>query len=275
MAVVVLSLLSSLLLSVALSLSSKMPPNIHRLGSSDYIRRFSSLEAADQIKCAILGCGMMGQEHISYIAGYDTLRLVYLCDPHQASLDKAVEIFQQHQNHTATHDIFHMTPRLLHDEKDLLEYANDIDLLVIASPNYLHYESLERWAPYDHVVILVEKPVAVSRAQHEALVDLSLSSNFGPHIWVAMEYRYIPAIAKLLSLLPTIGDLKMVTIRENRYPFLHKVEAWNRDRTKTGDSVRESGTDVEYTALHRPADQTLKTFLSLLSIVGGKVLSLF
>jgi myo-inositol 2-dehydrogenase/D-chiro-inositol 1-dehydrogenase len=38
-----------------------------------------------------------------------------------------------------------------------------------------------------------------------------------------MEYRYIPGIAKLLSFLPEIGDLKMVTIRENRYPFLHEV----------------------------------------------------
>jgi myo-inositol 2-dehydrogenase / D-chiro-inositol 1-dehydrogenase len=53
---------------------------------------------------------------------------------------------------------------------------------------------------------------------------------------VAMEYRYIPAISKLLSLIPEIGDLKMVTIRENRYPFLHKIGKWNRDRKKTGDT---------------------------------------
>ena len=38
-----------------------------------------------------------------------------------------------------------------------------------------------------------------------------------------MEYRFIPAIAKLISLLPAIGDLKMVTIRETRYPFLDKI----------------------------------------------------
>lgn len=31
----------------------------------------------------------------------------------------------------------------------------------------------------------------------------------------------------------------MVTIRENRYPFLHKIGAWNRDRSKTGDTLVE------------------------------------
>lgn len=58
-------------------------------------------------------------------------------------------------------------------------------------------------------------------------------------IWVAMEYRFIPAVSKLLSLLPSVGEIKMVTIRENRYPFLHKIGAWNRDRAKTGDTLVE------------------------------------
>ena len=28
-------------------------------------------------------------------------------------------------------------------------------------------------------------------------------------------------------------------IRENRYPFLHKIGTWNRDRAKTGDTLVE------------------------------------
>ena len=31
----------------------------------------------------------------------------------------------------------------------------------------------------------------------------------------------------------------MITIRENRYPFLHKIGQWNRDRNKTGDTLVE------------------------------------
>jgi predicted dehydrogenase len=191
------------------------------------------MDAADRIRVAILGCGMMGQEHISYIAGYENLRLDYLCDPYEPSLEKSVAMWKQFQTVQGQH-----LPVLLQEEKDLLEYADKIDLLVIASPNYLHTDSIARWAPYD-LTILVEKPVAVSQEQHDALMRLSQQPDFCARIWVAMEYRYIPAITKLLSLLPAIGDLKMATIRENRYPFLHKVGAWNRDPAKTGDTLVE------------------------------------
>ena len=110
---------------------------------------------------------------------------------------------------------------------------DDIDLLVIASPNYLHTDQILRWGQHD-ITILVEKPVAVSHEQHQRLLEFTQSEDFRARIWVAMEYRFIPAISKLLSLIPTIGDIKMVTIRENRYPFLHKIGGWNRDRSKTG-----------------------------------------
>jgi myo-inositol 2-dehydrogenase / D-chiro-inositol 1-dehydrogenase len=179
----------------------------------------------------------MGQEHISYIMGYSQdIRIDFLCDPFEGSLQKAQQIMKEF---AANKNMDPLTlpqpaPLLLTDEQDLLDHhAADIDLLVIASPNYLHTPTLLRWGQYD-LTILVEKPVAVSQAQHDEL--LAASQSWKARVWVAMEYRYIPAIAKLLSLLPEIGDLKMVTIRENRYPFLHKIGKWNRDREKTGDT---------------------------------------
>jgi len=188
------------------------------------------------IRCAILGCGMMGQEHVSYIMGYASqIRIDFLCDPFEDSLKKATENMAKFRGDPLTEIL---DPCLLTDERDLLEHVDDIDLLVIASPNYLHTPSLLRWGVYD-LTILVEKPVAVSRQQHDQLRALSSSPEWKARLWVAMEYRYIPAIAKLLALTPEIGDLKMVTIRENRYPFLHKIGKWNRDRAKTGDTLVE------------------------------------
>jgi myo-inositol 2-dehydrogenase / D-chiro-inositol 1-dehydrogenase len=105
---------------------------------------------------------------------------------------------------------------LLQGEDELLNMAQGIDLLVIASPNHLHAATIQRWGHLDHITILCEKPIAVSQQQHDDLLFYSTSPDFKARVWVAMEYRFIPAIAKLLSLLPTIGDLKMVTIRENR-----------------------------------------------------------
>jgi myo-inositol 2-dehydrogenase/D-chiro-inositol 1-dehydrogenase len=179
----------------------------------------------------------MGQEHISYIMGYSSeIRIDYLCDPFEGSLDKAQKMMKDFSADPlggATRE-----PCILRDEQDLLDHADEIDLLVIASPNYLHTPSLLKWGRHN-LTILVEKPVAVSQQQHDELRAISNSAEWQARLWVAMEYRYIPAIARLLSLIPEIGDLKMVTIRENRYPFLHKIGNWNRDREKTGDTLVE------------------------------------
>ena len=178
----------------------------------------------------------MGQEHVSYIMGFASqIQIDYLCDPFEQSLEKAKKIMMEFRGDPLVEN---HEPCVLTNERDLLRHVDDIDLLVIASPNYLHTPSLLKWGLHD-LTILVEKPVAVSREQHDELHALSSSYEWKAQVWTAMEYRYIPAIAKLVSLIPEIGDLKMVTIRENRYPFLHKIGEWNRDREKTGDTLVE------------------------------------
>jgi myo-inositol 2-dehydrogenase / D-chiro-inositol 1-dehydrogenase len=233
--------LSSLLLfgrfSVGHSFSIiTMPPNLDlRAAPLSLVSDISQVDDR-RIRCALLGCGMMGQEHVSYIMGYPSdIRIDYLCDPHESSLEQSLKVMKEFQQEP---DFAPHPPTVCLDEEDLFKHATDIDLLVIASPNFMHTDSLMRWGKHD-ITILVEKPVAVSKEQHDRLEEFAKSPDFKARVWVAMEYRYIPAIAKLLSLLPEIGDIKMVTIRENRYPFLHKIGAWNRDRSKTGDTLVE------------------------------------
>ena len=50
-----------------------------------------------------------------------------------------------------------------------------------------------------------------------------------------MEYRYMPPVQRMIQEIhnKTIGDLKMLSIREHRFPFLHKVDDWNRFTIKT------------------------------------------
>jgi Oxidoreductase family, NAD-binding Rossmann fold len=192
-----------------------------------------------RVRCAVLGCGMMGQEHCSYIMGYaDRLQIDFLCDPHQPSLDKCCQVLRDFAIPSFASPS-PTSPTLLYSEEELLKYVREIDLLVICTPNYLHTDSILRWGRYEHLTILVEKPVAVSREQHGLLQKLA--PDLKARIWVAMEYRFIPAIAQLVTLVRAgvVGDVKMVTIRENRFPFLQKVGRWNRDRNKTGDSLVE------------------------------------
>ncbi|CAB9501287.1 dihydrodiol dehydrogenase [Seminavis robusta] len=224
----------------------KMPPNLKFLqdaGSLTAAVTLAEVLEHPRIRVAILGCGMMGQEHVSYICGYPKdLRIDYLADPFQPSLDAAKKVLSEFrdrvQGNGSDEDQCHQ-PMFLQTEDELFQHVDNIDLLVIATPNYLHADSLIKWGKQD-IAILCEKPVAVSQDQINRLHELTHHPEFRARVWTAMEYRYMPAIAKLLSLVPsTIGDLKMITIRENRYPFLHKVQEWNRDPAKTGDTLVE------------------------------------
>lgn len=44
-------------------------------------------------------------------------------------------------------------------------------------------------------------------------------------VQVGLEYRYMPPVAKLIQIVKSgsIGQVKMVAIREHRFPFLVKV----------------------------------------------------
>ena len=176
---------------------------------------------------------MMGTEHISFMIRYRSIRLKWICDPNPSSIEKTLAVFFNDDGENRE------KPRIFNNESDMLADAQvkeEMHLLVIATPNYLHKSQLIRWAQRP-ITILCEKPVAISEGQ---VADLrEASSSFKADIWVAMEYRYIPAIHKLLELLPLIGPLKKIAIRENRYPFLNKIGEWNKDIDKSGDTLVE------------------------------------
>jgi len=62
-----------------------------------------------------------------------------------------------------------------------------------------------------------------------------------PLYWVGMEYRYMPTISKLIADADAgvAGELRMLTIREHRFPFLRKVGNWNRYSARTGGTLVE------------------------------------
>ena len=178
------------------------------------------------IHAVVLGCGMMGQEHASYMIANPNVKLKYIVDTSDESIKAFMKVVAGKQ-----------TPlRIAEDE--LENHIHDIDLLVIATPNFLHTPALLRWGTFP-ITILVEKPVAVNLEQVQAIRKVKSQGGFQANIWVAMEYRYIPAIQKLIQMIPRVGPLKAVTIRENRYPFLNKVDEWNKDRNKSGDTLVE------------------------------------
>lgn len=60
-------------------------------------------------------------------------------------------------------------------------------------------------------------------------------------VQVGLEYRYMPPVAKMIEIVNggTLGQVKMVAIREHRFPFLVKVNNWNRFNVNSGGTLVE------------------------------------
>ncbi|MGL4438333.1 MAG: Gfo/Idh/MocA family protein [Bosea sp. (in: a-proteobacteria)] len=180
---------------------------------------------SETVRYGLIGAGMMGREHIRNLALVPgaVVTAVSDTDAEQRELSSAVaggaKAFKSHQ--------------------DLLT-SGLIDALVIASPNDTHKAILDDiFAAPRALPVLVEKPVCTTLADCDLLGQAG-AAHKAP-IWVAMEYRYMPPVAELISEVRAgaIGELKMFAIREHRFPFLKKVGDWNRFSERTGGTLVE------------------------------------
>jgi predicted dehydrogenase len=89
------------------------------------------------------------------------------------------------------------------------------------------------------VPVLCEKPLCTTVADAQRVVERA--ERHPGLFWVAMEYRYMAPIARLVEEVRggAVGTLRMVAIREHRYPFLPKVGDWNRFARNTGGTFVE------------------------------------
>ena len=171
----------------------------------------------------LIGCGMMGQEHIKNIALLPDTKVAAIYEPDAGMRDIAATLAPD--------------ARFVATLGDLLA-IEDLDCLVITSPNFCHASQIMEIAKTRPLPLLVEKPLLTDPADIEPLK--SAVASYGAPIWVAMEYRYMPPISALLLAAPeTTGGVKMLTIREHRFPFLQKVGDWNRFNAKTGGTFVE------------------------------------
>jgi predicted dehydrogenase len=70
---------------------------------------------------------------------------------------------------------------------------------------------------------------------------IELAEGRSAPVWVGLEYRYMPPVARLLEEVRSgvTGPVKMIAIREHRFPFLEKVGDWNRFTRNTGGTLVE------------------------------------
>ena len=176
------------------------------------------------VRYGIIGSGMMGQEHIRNISLLDGAQVVAVADPNETMRAEAAETAGggcvAFDNHMA-----------------LLE-SGGCDAIVLAAPNHKHRDLLTDVLPSE-LPLLVEKPLGIDAPECREIISLAKSRR--APVWVAMEYRFMPPIARLLEEVRagTPGAPKMISIREHRYPFLSKVGNWNRFQEFTGGTMVE------------------------------------
>lgn len=178
---------------------------------------------AQTVNYGIIGCGMMGREHLRNIKLLPDTRIAAIFEPDNDMRLAAAEI---------------ASDAAFVDSVEALLDIEALDCLVVASPNIAHIGQLEQIAHHRPLPVLVEKPL-FTHPEDQARIE-KLTRNYPGPIWVAMEYRYMPPIARFLERLDeATGGLKMLTIREHRFPFLHKVGAWNRFNHSSGGTLVE------------------------------------
>ncbi len=177
-----------------------------------------------KLNYGIIGTGMMGCEHIRNLKKIPDVNIVAIADPNEES---------RKWGEKACKDIFELN--LYEDYKELLAQKN-IDVVVVSSPNFTHIEVMRELFKTDKHVLL-EKPMCTTLS--DGLEVLERSKDHGGLVWIGLEYRYMSPIQSLIKHIEEIGDIRMLSIREHRFPFLEKVDNWNRFNENTGGTLVE------------------------------------
>ncbi len=175
------------------------------------------------VRYGIIGCGMMGQEHLRNIALLPQAEVVAIYEPDADMAARAQALAPD--------------AVMVGSVAEVLA-VEAVNCLLIVSPNFMHLAQLEEIAAIRPLPVLCEKPLFTDPADAPRLA--ALRAAYPAPIWVAMEYRYMPPVAHLIAQAEAAtGGIKMLTIREHRFPFLEKVGDWNRLNRNSGGTLVE------------------------------------
>lgn len=201
-------------------------------------------------KYAIIGCGMMGREHMANLALVPGAQLAAIAEPDSGSriqaMAKAAQLGQ--------------SPEMFSDTAKMLAEAKP-EAVIIASPNFTHFDVVKPVMEAGAAVLL-EKPMCTKPA--DALALAKLARDYDNLFWVGLEYRYMPPVTRFVDRVHAgeAGDIKMLAIREHRFPFLEKVGDWNRFNRNTGGTLVEKCCHFFDLMRHILRDEPVRVFAS-------------
>ena len=182
---------------------------------------------AEQVRYGLVGTGMMGVEHLNNLAVTPGAVVTAIADPTASSLGWAKAALKEKADGVAEFA-----------DAAALAKSGLVDAVIVASPNFTHRSVLEPLFG-EGLAILCEKPLATTIPDARWIVEQA--DRHPRPFWTAMEYRYMPPAAEFIAEVHggKIGRLRMLSIREHRFPFLPKVGDWNRFSENTGGTMVE------------------------------------
>ena len=98
------------------------------------------------LRYGFIGCGMMGQEHLRNLAMIKGTEVIAIYEPDAAMRSESARLAPK--------------ARFTESEEEVIR-AEDVDALVITSPNYLHARQLEHISAIRPMPVLVENQSAL------------------------------------------------------------------------------------------------------------------
>lgn len=194
---------------------------------------------ATPLRIGIIGTGAMGKEHVRNISllGEGVASVVAVSDSDARGRAEALEELGPRAPACAIFGRY----------EDLLA-CDFVDAVIVCTPNYTHIDVLRQAIPTGKH-ILCEKPLCTTVADCEEVERLleerdAEAQKAGTKVAVfmtGMEYRWMPPIAQLIEETDSgkHGAVQVVSVREHRFPFLVKVNNWNRFNRFTGGTLVE------------------------------------
>ena len=172
------------------------------------------------LKIALVGAGLIGQDHIALIQNSPHSQLAGICDVSQA----AAQIAANEETH-------------FYQDVDTLIRRENPDGVIIASPNGFHAEHAQICAAH-HVPVLIEKPIAGTL--EDAYRIENLAEKQGAFILIGHYRRHNPLVAKAKSLLDAgvIGrPIGVSVIWSLLKPNEYFEETWRIERPNGGPAL--------------------------------------
>lgn len=206
---------------------------LFRRGALAYLKdedRFLSAREEPLFSYGVIGCGIMGQEHIHNTLLLGRARIAGVYDPAPESVRHALRVFERRGGDE--------TPKVYDSLADACADPAT-DALIVATPNYTHLDVL-RDVVGSGKAIFLEKPIATTVA--DAYEVCRLANAHDAVVRFGLQYRYKAIYAEAIDEVfrrGSIGRVHNLTMAEHRFPFLDKVGQWNKFNAKTGGTLVE------------------------------------